>query len=52
MEDITDVDHRHVKRVFKSLNNKNLSDYHDLHVQNDTLSLADVLGTNVLKYMN
>ena len=24
MEDITDVDHRHAKRVFKSLNNKNL----------------------------
>ena len=28
MENITDVDHRHVKRVFKSLNNnKNLGDY-------------------------
>ena len=33
MEDITDVDHRHAKRVFKSLNNKNLADYHDLYVQ-------------------
>ena len=32
MEDITDVDHRHAKRVFKSLNHKNLGDYHDLHV--------------------
>ena len=42
MEDITDVDHRHAKRVFKSLNNKNLGDYHDLYVQNDTLLLADV----------
>ena len=41
MEDITDVDHRHVKRVFKSLNNKNLGDYHD-YVQSDTLLLADV----------
>ena len=30
MEDITDLDQRHVKRVFKSLNNKNLGDYHDL----------------------
>ena len=30
MEDITDVDHRHAKRVFKRLNNKNLRDYHDL----------------------
>ena len=47
MEDITDVDYRHAKRVFngvalKSLNNKNLGDYHDLYVQCDTLLLADV----------
>ena len=42
MKDITDVDHRHAKRVFKSLNNKNLGDYHDLHVQSNTLLLADV----------
>ena len=47
MEDITDVDHRHVKRVFKNLNNKNLGNYHDLYVQTDTLLLADVL-----KYLN
>ena len=32
MDDITDVDHRHVIRVFKNLNNKNLGDYHDLYV--------------------
>ena len=42
MEDITDVDHRHAKRVFneialKSPNNKNLGDYHDFYVQIDTL---------------
>ena len=42
MEDITDVDHRHAKKVFKSLNNKNLDDYHDLSAQSDTLLLADV----------
>ena len=42
MEDITDVDHRHAKRVIKSLNNKNLGDYHDLYVQSDTLLLAHV----------
>ena len=52
MEDITDVDYRHVKKVFngiafsgvvlKSHNNKNLGDYHDLYVQSDTLFLADV----------
>ena len=42
MENITDVDYRHAKRVFKNLNNKNLGDYHDLYVQSNTLSLADV----------
>ena len=42
MEDITDVDYRHAKRMFKNLNNKNLGDYHDLHVQSDTLFFADV----------
>ena len=36
---ITDVDYRHAKRVFKSLNDKNLSGYHDLHDQSDTLLL-------------
>ena len=42
MEDITDVDHRHAKRVFKEINNKNLGDYHVLYVQSDSLLLADV----------
>ena len=42
MEDITDVDHRHAKRVFKNVSNKNLGDYQDLYVQRDTLLLADV----------
>ena len=41
-KNITDVDYRHAKRVFKNLNNKNLGDYHDLYVQSDTLMLADV----------
>ena len=42
MEDITDVNYKHVKKVFKNLMNKNLSEYHDLYVQSDTLLLADV----------
>ena len=42
MEDITDVDYKHAKRVFKNLSNKNLGDYHDLYVQSDILLLADV----------
>ena len=55
MEDITDVDHRHAKRVFKSLNNKNLGDYHDLYVQSDNYCLKmylEILETCVLKYIN
>ena len=42
MEDITDVDHRYAKRVFKNLNNKSLGDYHDLYAQSDTLLLSNV----------
>ena len=42
MEDITDVDYRHGKKVFEYLIHKNLSDYHDLYVQSDTLLLQDV----------
>ena len=42
MEDITDVDHRHAKRLFINLNNKNMGDYNDFYVQSDTLLLADV----------
>ena len=30
------------KSVFKNFNNKNISDYHELHVQSDTLLLAYV----------
>ena len=41
MEHITDIDHRHAKRVFKKLNTKHLGDYHDLYVQSDTLLFAD-----------
>ena len=42
MKDVTDVDYRHAKKVFKNFNNKNLGDYHDFYVQSDTLLLADV----------
>ena len=38
MEDITGVDYRHEGRVFKNFNNKNLGDYHDLHVQSDIIT--------------
>ena len=42
MEDITDVDYRHGKKVLKKFKLKQLGDYHDLYVQSDTLLLADV----------
>ena len=42
LEDCTDEDYMHYKKVFKELGLKNLGDYHDLYVQCDTLLLADV----------
>ena len=42
MENITDIEYRHANKVFKKVKLKNLGDYHDLHVQRDTLLLADV----------
>ena len=40
MEDITDADYMHPKRVCKEFEVKNLGEYHDL--KSDTLLLADV----------
>ena len=42
MEGITSVDYRHTKNAYKENKKKNLGDYHDLHVQSDTLLLANV----------
>ena len=42
MEDITNADYVHAKRVFKDYKRKNLGEYHDLYIQSDTLLLADV----------
>ena len=33
MEGITSLDYRHAKRVFKNLNNKNISDHDDLYAK-------------------
>ena len=41
MEDITDADYAHAKRICKDFEIKNLGEYYDLYVQNDTLLLAD-----------
>ena len=45
IKDITDADYAQVKRVCKDFEIKDLGEYHDLYVQNDTLLLGD-LGEN------
>ena len=42
MEDITDADYAHAKRVCKEFEIKNLGEYHGLHVQSDPLLLTDI----------
>ena len=41
MEDITDADYAHAKRVCKEIEIKNLEKYHDLYVQSYTSLLTD-----------
>ena len=42
MEDITDADYAHVKRLCKDFEINYLVKYHDLYVRSNTLLLADV----------
>ena len=42
MEDITDADQAHAKRICKDFELKKLGDYNNLYVQSDTLVLANV----------
>ena len=44
MEDITDADSAHAKKVCKDFEIKNFGGYHDFHVQSNILLLADVFG--------
>ena len=44
MEDISDADDGQAYRVCKDFEIKNVVEYHDLHVQRDTLQLADAFG--------
>ena len=39
MEDITDADYMHAKRVCKDFEMKNLIEYHDLYLENDIFFL-------------
>ena len=43
LEDITDKDYLHARKVWEVFEINNLGEYHDLYVQCDTLLLADVL---------
>ena len=42
LESITDEDYAHAQNVWKVFKIKNLSEYHDLYVQSDTLLLSNV----------
>ena len=54
LEDISDEDYAHARKVLDVFEIKNIGKYHDLYVPSDTLLLADVFENfrNVLKYMN
>ena len=41
-KDITDADYVHAQKVGKDYTTKNLTEFHDLSVQSDTLLLTDV----------
>ena len=49
LEDLTDKDYTHAKKLFEELILKNLADYHELYVQSDTLLLADVFENFINK---
>ena len=42
LENITDADYVHAKRVCKDFEIKNIGEYNDFYVESDTLLLADV----------
>ena len=42
MEEITDADYIHGKRICKDFEIKSLGEYHDLYLKSNTLLLTDV----------
>ena len=42
MDDITNTDYMHTKRVCKDFEIQNLGEYHDLYLKSDTSLLADI----------
>ena len=51
LENITDEDYMHAKKVFEEFKLKSLCEYHDLYVQSNTLYVADVLENFRNKYI-
>ena len=51
MEDITNADYLHAKRVWKNFKIKTLREYYDFHVESNTLLLADVFK-KIYKHIN
>ena len=51
LKDITDKDYIHAQKVFEEFKLKNLGNYHDFHVQSDTLLLTDVFDNFRNKYI-
>ena len=45
MEDITDTDYMHLRRVLKDFEVKNLGEYHDLYLKSDALILDHVFSS-------
>ena len=45
MENITDADNKHAKRVWKDFGVQNPGEYHDLYIQSNTLLLVDVFDS-------
>ena len=42
LENISDEDYLHAQKVLEVFEIRNLGEYHDLYVKNDTLLIADV----------
>ena len=42
MEGLTDIDYRHVKKLFTEFKINKLGKYHNLYIPKDTILLADV----------
>ena len=54
IEDFTDADHAHAKRICKDFEIKKLGEYHGLYAKSNTILLADIFGSFkcLLKYTN